>query len=329
MGGHLELLIRLRECFGDYERVWVTASAEGAAPLLADGDAVWDVPRFNRSRPWSAAGNGFACLRAAVRERPEVVVVSGAGSVVAFCVFARLLGAQIVFVETMARVTSGSASGRVLSKIARKVLVQWPEMARIYRGAMVCRPVLWEDVRESVPRDRHGTVVAVGTHRHPFDRLLAVADRAVARDLLPGPVTAQAGASRYRPANYVARPWLSPDHLADAIARAEYVVCHAGSGILSAALRCGHKPLVVARRRARSEHVDDHQVQIVEKLLSLDLIVPVDGEISAGHLERARAGVYPRPAHAAPGPSLQDTLAREVSSLFNGSGAADPPRQSY
>ena len=310
LGGHLELLLGLDPCFEGYDRVWVTAAGDAAAPLLARGDRVCAVPRFSRARPWTAIDNVIRSLVWAVRERPERMVTVGAGSVVAFSTFARLLGAKTTFVETTARVTSPSASGRVLARLASRVLVQWPEMARVYPHAVVCRPALWEDIGEPSGRERSGTFVAVGTHRHPFDRLLEVVDRAVEEKLLSGPVVAQSGTCRYRPANFDARPYMSRDELTDAIDAAEYVVCHAGSGIISAALRRGHMPLVLPRLARHREHVDDHQVQIVEKLASLGLIVSLEERISAQDVAKADGGVG-RPA-LADGPSVKEVLRREL-----------------
>ena len=320
LGGHFELLTALRPAVEGHERVWVTAAESGADRLRAAGENVRDVPRFNRSRPLTAVKNVIGSLALALRERPRVVVTTGAGSVVAFCVAARLLGAKVVFIETMARVTSPSASGRVFSRIAASVVVQWPEMQRVYPGAIVCRPALWEGVGPAVAPASGGTFVSVGTHRHPFDRLLALVDRAVQEDLLPAPVTAQSGASRYSPGHYSARPLLSREEMGEAVESAEYVVCHAGSGIISAALRSGHKPLVLARRGRLGEHVDDHQEQIVRKLSELGLIVPLDGHITDADLASAREGVRP-PSAIGDGLSVQDALGRELQRLL---GAARP-----
>jgi UDP-N-acetylglucosamine--N-acetylmuramyl-(pentapeptide) pyrophosphoryl-undecaprenol N-acetylglucosamine transferase len=322
LGGHLELLAALRPCVEGAEPVWVTAAEGGADRLRAAGDVVLDVPRFNRSRPLSAVRNVVGSLTLALRERPRIVVTTGAGSVVAFAVFARLLGAKILFVETMARVTSPSASGRVFAKLASTVLVQWPEMKRVYPNAIVCRPALWEDVRNDVRtgngngRRQSGTFVSVGTHRHPFDRLLALVDRAVEESVLPDPVVAQTGASSYRPNHYSAREMLTPKEVRDALESAEYVICHAGSGIISAALRSGHKPMVLARRRPFAEHVDDHQEQIVRKLSELGLIVPLNGRITEADLAAARSGVL-EASGVGDGPAVNDVLRRELEGLLS------------
>jgi UDP-N-acetylglucosamine--N-acetylmuramyl-(pentapeptide) pyrophosphoryl-undecaprenol N-acetylglucosamine transferase len=319
LGGHLELLAALRPVVEDRGPVWVTAAERGADRLRAAGEEVRDVPRLNRSRPMSAVRNVVGSLRLTLRERPTVVLTTGAGSVVAFCVFARLLGAKVLFVETMARVTSPSASGRVLSRIASRVLVQWPEMKRVYPRAIVCRPALWETASNGAASRDGGTFVSVGTHRHPFDRLLELVDRAVDEGVLPGPVVVQSGVSGYRSDNFRSHELLPESEVRDALARARYVVCHAGSGIISAALRTGHKPLVLARRRSLGEHVDDHQEQILQKLAQLDLIVPLDGGITEATLAAARQGVR-EPSGVGDGPSVTDVLRRELDALLPNPG---------
>jgi len=168
----------------------------------------------------------------------------------------------------------------------------------------------WTDATASLV----STFVSVGTHRHPFDRLLALVDRAVEEAVLPEPVVAQSGTCGYSPRHYRARRMLSQDEVLDAVERAQYVVCHAGSGIISAALRTGHKPLVLARRRPLAEHVDNHQEQIVRKLSELDLIVTLDGRITEAHLAAASEGAR-RASELSDGLPVSDVLERELLAL--------------
>ena len=54
--------------------------------------------------------------------------------------------------------------------------------------------------------------------------------------------------------------------LTEAMREADAVVCHAGVGNALAALEVGKCPVIVPRRLAFSELVDDHQVQIAREL---------------------------------------------------------------
>jgi len=308
-GGHLELLTSLAHELEDYRIVWVASPGARAARLLEAGEIVRLLPNPGR-RALGYGANLRACLGALARERPRVVIAAGAGSIVPFSVLARAVGAKVIFIETMARVTDPSASGRVLSRIACQALVQWPEMGRVYKRSIVCRPALFEQV--SPPRgDGEGTFVAVGTHSQPFDRLLELVDRAVDSGLLPAPIRAQVGVSRYRPRTYRARPWLAPHEIEEAVHAARYVVCHAGSGIISSALRAGRRPLVLARLRRHGEHFDDHQTQLAGRLHELGLAVALGERLTAEDLRKADHG--PRqPTFAPELPSVAEALRRTL-----------------
>lgn len=288
-GGHLELLTVLTGALTDLERVWVTAPGPRAKALEASGEQVRPLRLVHRNAPEGIAANVWRSLRLVLCERPRLVVTSGATSVVAFCLFARLLGAQLVFIETTARVTGPSTGGRLLAPLSSLVLVQWPEMAAVYPGAILCRASLFEG-QDPAPAHGEGTLVAVGSHTDPFDRMLRLVDRAVERGVLPQPVRAQSGACTYDAENFECRPWLTPEELAEAARCSRYVVCHGGSGIIAAALRRGRKPLTLARRKSLHEHVDDHQLQLTGKLNELGLAVALDEEITPEHLSAADAG---------------------------------------
>jgi UDP-N-acetylglucosamine--N-acetylmuramyl-(pentapeptide) pyrophosphoryl-undecaprenol N-acetylglucosamine transferase len=214
-------------------------------------------------------------------------VTTGSGIVVPFCVFARLAGARVVFVETAARVRGPSSSGRVLSRVAHRVVVQWDVMRAVYPGAVLVRSSVVQGMLSEQVGSGEGTFVGVGTHTQPFDRLLAMVDRAAAAGVVPAPVVAQTGPSGQPVRGSTSSRILAPEAMNQHIHSARYVVCHAGTGTISTALRAGRRPLVLPRLARFGEHYDDHQQQIVDKLAELDLVVPLDGEITPHDLARA------------------------------------------
>jgi UDP-N-acetylglucosamine transferase subunit ALG13 len=213
----------------------------------------------------------------------------------------------------MARVTTPSSSGRALSRLARRTLVQWPELASSYPRARVCRPLLLEQIEDAGPTARRGTLVVVGTHASPFDRLLAMADRAIATGVLPKPALLQTGAAPFRSTNATVRDYLTPSEMDEAMASAKYIVCHGGVGLISGALRHGSRPIVSARLRRHGEHFDDHQLQLIGKLAPLDLLVEAQDEITPDVVRAADAPLAGRrwPAY----PSLGEALADEIAQM--------------
>lgn len=293
-GGHLDLLRSAPDAFRGARRVWVTSPGPAVEHLRSGGDASADdvvelVPLVGRS-PVRTVRNAARSLRALRRHRPQLIVTSGASPAIPVAVLGRLLGIPVVFVETMARVDSPSESGRVLSRLADEVAVQWPEMAEVYPGARVCRPALLQDVPAGLSGTGQGTFVALGTHDGGFDRLLRAADDAAGRGLLPRPVRAQTGATAYEPRHFdETRDWFPPEELRAAVDDAEMLVCHAGAGIISGGLRAGLRPMVMPRRAHHGEHFDDHQLQIARQLGRLGAVVPVHDAIDQGDVDRALA----------------------------------------
>ena len=75
----------------------------------------------------------FIALRILLKERPDVVISTGGGEIaVPFCYMGKLLGAKVVFVETLARVTTRSAAGRLIYPVADLFLVQWESLLKVY-----------------------------------------------------------------------------------------------------------------------------------------------------------------------------------------------------
>jgi UDP-N-acetylglucosamine--N-acetylmuramyl-(pentapeptide) pyrophosphoryl-undecaprenol N-acetylglucosamine transferase len=316
-GGHLDLLQRVQPALADRDRVWVTSEGARAAELRERGERVEIVPEFGRN-PARLPANLAAAARLVAKARPRFVLTAGAGVVLPIAVLARLAGARVVFLESMARVRSPTASGRVVSRFAARTIVQWPELRNVYPRTRLARPALLEGL-PAADAAGAGTFVAVGTHAAPFDRLLRAADEAVGAGILPRPAFAQSGACRYKPRHIDSAPWLSGDEMAAAIRRAGVVVAHGGAGIVSSALRAGKRPLVMSRDPARNEHVDAHQEEIVGKLGELSLLRRIGGRITPDDVD---AGAAPGAGAAQlEGEPLIELVAAEL-----GSGASTLPR---
>ena len=96
--------------------------------------------------------------------RPKVVVTTGAGVAVPFAWVARLRGATVVYVESLARIEGPSLSYRLIAPVASRRYVQWPELARALPARALRRQRLLGG---------RMIFVTVGTNEARFDRLLA------------------------------------------------------------------------------------------------------------------------------------------------------------
>jgi UDP-N-acetylglucosamine:LPS N-acetylglucosamine transferase len=128
-GGHLYELFCLREFWKDKPRIWVTFPTADAQYLLADEERVhWAAFPTTKNVP-NLLRNLVLAFRLLVRERPGMILSTGAGVAAPFFWIGRLLGVPSVYVESIARITDLSLTGRLVKPFATRVLVQWPELA--------------------------------------------------------------------------------------------------------------------------------------------------------------------------------------------------------
>jgi beta-1,4-N-acetylglucosaminyltransferase len=133
-GGHLLQLVQLRSAWQGEERAWVTLDKSDARSLL-DGERVfYAYGPTNRSLK-NLARNLPLALRLVWRLRPKVILTSGAGVAVPFAWAGRLLGARVVFVESLTRIDSVSLSCRMIAPVAARIYVQWPDAGQRLREA--------------------------------------------------------------------------------------------------------------------------------------------------------------------------------------------------
>ena len=133
--------------------------------------------------------------------------------------------------------------------------------------------------------------VSVGTNEARFDRLL----RAVAELQLDEKLLIQHGHSvRVEHADAELVDFLSFEGMVEAVRAARVVVTHAGVGSVMVALANGKCPVVVPRRKAFAEAVDDHQLQLGRRFAESGLVTLVEDTAGLGDAHRSRSAARRR-----------------------------------
>lgn len=125
--------------------------------------------------------------------------------------------------------------------------------------------------------------ITVGSQKFQFNRLLEAVDKLIEKKTITDEVFAQIGYSNYIPQNYAFKPFLNRDEFAELTSRADIVITHGGTGAIIGAVKKGKKVIAVPRLAKYGEHVDDHQLQLIEQFKELDLIYACED----GDLEKA------------------------------------------
>ena len=117
--------------------------------------------------------------------------------------------------------------------------------------------------------------VTLGSQKFQFDRLLRALDELLEEGVIADTIFAQTGASTYTPKNYEYIPFMDREAFAAAMDKADLVITHAGTGAIISAVKKGKKVIAVPRLAKYGEHVDDHQIQIVNQFKDMNLIMGV------------------------------------------------------
>jgi UDP-N-acetylglucosamine--N-acetylmuramyl-(pentapeptide) pyrophosphoryl-undecaprenol N-acetylglucosamine transferase len=291
-GGHLAELDRLaRRWSPGASSVWLTFDTEQSRSLVHGRNHVF-VPYVAPRDLRGTIRSFFLVRRLLKREQFDEVVSTGSAVAVGAFAAARLRSVPTTYVESVARFAGPSMTGRLVHslRLARTLLTQhaswaagpWTPVAGVL-SEYERRP----SGRASSSRPLK-VVVTLGTIR-PY-RFDALVDAVLATGLANEDTVWQLGATDRRglPGHVVAE--LSRNDLLDAVADADVVICHAGVGTILDLLERGVHPVVVPRRQARAEHVDDHQYEIAEYLADHGVVTVVDAErLTAMHLREAAA----------------------------------------
>lgn len=118
--------------------------------------------------------------------------------------------------------------------------------------------------------------VTVGSQKFQFNRLLIELDRLIEDKKLDEEVFAQTGYSDYIPKNYKYKNFLDRDEFKDAMNKCDKVITHGGTGAIIGAVKAGKKVIAIPRLKKYGEHVDDHQIEIVNQFSNMNLISGLD-----------------------------------------------------
>ena len=130
-GGHLTELEKLSDSWKLYETFFVTTVPVVRNNLQTSGN-IYIVGECNRQHPIKVLKVFLRCLRITLKEKPNVVISTGAAAGCIICFLAKLSGADIIWIDSITNVEKISLSGRMVRYIADLFLVQWPELTQKY-----------------------------------------------------------------------------------------------------------------------------------------------------------------------------------------------------
>lgn len=129
-GGHLTELLEMKDAFAGHQLIIATSPSSRDDEFRTIGNAHFTphigmrVFRMLRAFMWA--------LWVLSKERPHLIVSTGAEILIPFLLFAKVFRVRVIYVESLARVTTLSRTGKVAYRITDLFLVQSEELAQRY-----------------------------------------------------------------------------------------------------------------------------------------------------------------------------------------------------
>lgn len=294
-GGHVRQLLDLEPLWNRHDHFFVTEDTALGRSIaekrscffvthVALGQAKLGAPFKMAAAALRNCSQALSIIR---KQRPDIVLTTGAGSMFFIILWARLFGAKIVLIDSFARFHKPSAFARIGGPLAHLRIAQSEESGRNWPGSVIFDPFRMLD-GPGPAKDR--LLFATVGATLPFERLVTLVADAASKGLIDEQVILQIGIGGMPPANIDSCETLPFEEIQAILKRADIVVCHGGTGSLITALREGCRVIAVPRRYERGEHYDNHQAEITETFRQRGLIEIADTpDEFAKALDRARA----------------------------------------
>lgn len=136
-GGHFEQLMMLEPLMKKYDSFVLTEKTSYTVEINDVKEYyVRQVNRREKNFLFEMILDFFISFYIFVKEKPDVVVTTGVLAMIPICLIAKLFGKKLIYIESFAKVTSPTKTGKFLYKYADKFYVQWKPMKEIYPNAI-------------------------------------------------------------------------------------------------------------------------------------------------------------------------------------------------
>mgnify|MGYP004518664795 FL=1 len=116
-------------------------------------------------------------------------------------------------------------------------------------------------------------LVMLGTQNNSFHRLLEEIDKLVKKGIINDEIIVQAGYTKYNSKNMKILGLMPKEELEKYQEKADLIITHGGVGSIISSIEKGKKVIAVPRLHEYQEHVNNHQIEIVEKYSNENLII--------------------------------------------------------
>lgn len=142
-GGHLTQLKQLFGIVNKFQYFLVTEKSQASLSYKEKQITYYlnQQERKNFFFLWIFFTNIMRSIVIVLKEKPDVMISTGAGACVPICFFAKIFGAKVVYIESFAKIHSPTITGKIIYHFADKFYIQWEELKVYYPKAEYRGPI--------------------------------------------------------------------------------------------------------------------------------------------------------------------------------------------
>lgn len=136
-GGHFEQIMMLKPMMEKYNSILVTEKTK--YQVVGNDIKTYYLRQINRREVLFVPKlimNTITSIRILHKEKPNVMITTGVLAIIPLALLMKIRKGKLIYIESFAKVTSKTLSGKLLYKHADQFYVQWPQMLELYPNAI-------------------------------------------------------------------------------------------------------------------------------------------------------------------------------------------------
>ena len=144
VGGHLTQMLQMKKIFNVYDYVLITEKTDVTKEMKDKYNIeylVYGSRNYLFSYIFKFSFNIIKSLILFIKYSPKTIITTGTHTAVPMCYIGKLFRRKIIYIESFAKRTSPTLSGKMVYPIADIFIVQWESMLSIYPKAKYFGPI--------------------------------------------------------------------------------------------------------------------------------------------------------------------------------------------
>ncbi len=141
-GGHLFHLIKLKKWWSKYPHFWISKNSIDSKTMIGNKEEIYYANFPEQRNIINFIKNLVLAIKIIYREKPDIIISSGAGIAPPFFLVGKLLGSKLIFVEIYDFIKYPTLSGKMIYPFADLFIVQHKQQLKSYPNAVMVGNIL-------------------------------------------------------------------------------------------------------------------------------------------------------------------------------------------